>query len=228
MKLIIVSAIMLVFAQAGRADASEVGKVWAPEIADFRWELVRSYKHPFLFYTLSDIKAVKKRAGTLNYRQAIESINSEAEKAREIVLESIDRSWWDEVKTKSWSDTYPVIYEKTCIVPLRMAQPAYYAALRSAVRGDDKDAEAAKKILLHLSDYSFEFEHYDVGMNYSVWGHLVLNACDILFERFTDAERAKLDAFFTRMGHAVMKNDIYWVKNNIGGGINNHLAWHKM
>lgn len=203
-------------------------KVIAPEITDFHCEQIRSKKHPFLFYTLSDIKAAKKRAGTLNYRQAIESVNSEAEKAREIVLESIDRSWWDEVKTKSWSDTYPVIYEKTCIVPLRMAQPAYYAALRSAVRGDDKDAEAAKKILLHLSDYSFEFEHYDVGMNYSVWGHLVLNACDILFERFTDAERAKLDAFFTRMGHAVMKNDIYWVKNNIGGGINNHLAWHKM
>jgi hypothetical protein len=143
-------------------------KVIAPEITDFRCEQIRSKKHLSLFYTEGDVKAAKKRARTLNYRQAIESLNSEAKKAREIVLESIDRSWWDEVKTKSWSETYPVIYEKTCLVPLRMAQPAHYAALRFAVRGDDKDAEAAKKILLHLSDYSFESEHYDVGMNYSV------------------------------------------------------------
>ncbi len=228
MKLIIVSAIMLAFAQAGRADASGVGKVWAPEIADFRWEQVRSNKHPFLFYRQSDIKDAKKRAKSAKYRQALETLNIEADKARGIVLESIDRSWWDEVKSKSWADTYPVIYEKTCLVPLRMVQPAYYAALRFAVAGNNEDAEAAKRILIHLSDYSFEFEHYDVGMNYAVWGHLALNSYDILFEHFSGEQRAKLDAFFTRMGRAVLKNDIYWVENNIGGGINNHLAWHKM
>lgn len=109
-----------------------------------------------------------------------------------------------------------------------MAQPAYYAALRFAITEDQNDAEAAKTILMHLSDYSFEFEHYDVGMNYSVWGYLVLSVYDVLFERLTVDERIKLDAFFTRMARAVMKNDTYWIANNIGGGINNHLAWHKM
>lgn len=29
-------------------------------------------------------------------------------------------------------------------------------------------------------------------------------------------------------GPAVLKNDSYWIENDIGGGINNHLAWHKM
>jgi len=40
--------------------------------------------------------------------------------------------------------------------------------------------------------------------------------------------RDKLDEFFTRMARAILKNDIYWIENDIGGGINNHLAWHKM
>ena len=51
---------------------------------------------------------------------------------------------------------------------------------------------------------------------------------DLLFERFSPDERERIDAFFSRMGRAIMKNDIYWIENNIGGGINNHLAWHKM
>jgi len=29
-------------------------------------------------------------------------------------------------------------------------------------------------------------------------------------------------------GPAVLKNDIYRIENDIGGGINNHLAWHKI
>jgi hypothetical protein len=213
----------------GKNIIVRVGSKAPPDLSNgVHSKQIHSKKHPFLFYNKDDIKQAQKRGTMANYHQALESLNTEADKAGGIILESIDRSWWDDAKNKSWSDTYPVIYEKTCLVPLRMAQPANGAALRFAVRGDSKDAEAAKKILLHLSDYSFEFEHYDVGMNYSVWGHLILNTYDILFERFTADQRDKLDEFFTRMGRAVLKNDIYWIENDIGGGINNHLAWHKM
>jgi len=215
--------------QIGKLDAKEPKKqARVPEIIVFHSKQIHSKEHPFLFYTKNDIKEARRRATMTKYHQALETLNADANKAQGITLESIDRSWWDDVKNKPWSDTYPVIYEKTCLVPLRMAQPANGAALRFAVRGDSKDADAAKRILLHLSDYSFEFEHYDVGMNYSVWGHLILNTYDILFEQFTADQRDKLDAFFTRMGRAVLKNDIYWIENDIGGGINNHLAWHKM
>jgi len=109
-----------------------------------------------------------------------------------------------------------------------MIRPAYYAGLHFAITRRQEDAEVAKRILLHLSDYTFEFEHFDVGMNYAVWGWLALNIYDLLFERFSPDERERIDAFFSRMGRAIMKNDIYWIENNIGGGINNHLAWHKM
>lgn len=199
-----------------------------PAAIDFRFGQISSPKHPFLFFTQDDVRKARERAAKPEYDEAVKTLNTEADRARQLALESIDSSWWNEAKGKPWSDTYPIIYEKTCLVPLRMARPAYYAALRFAVIKDERDAKTAKKILLHLSDYTFEFEHYDVGMNYAVWGHLILNAYDILFEQFTVNQRAKLDAFFTRMARAVLKNDIYWIKNNIGGGINNHLAWHKM
>ena len=198
------------------------------EITDFQSSQIRSKKHPFLFYSENDISEARKRLADTEYSEALNTLNSEADKARQVILESIDSSWWKDVKTMPWSDTYPIIYERTCLIPLRMARPAYYAALRFALTKDKKDATAAKTILLHLSDYTFEFEHFDVGMNYSVWGHLLLNTYDILFKQFSTNETSKLNAFFTRMAQAVMKNDTYWFKNNIGGGINNHLAWHKM
>lgn len=44
------------------------------------------------------------------------------------------------------------------------------------------------------------------------------------FERFTTAERRELDAFFTRMARAILRNNLHWVKNNIGDGVDNHLA----
>ena len=69
----------------------------------------------------------------------------------------------------------PIIYQKTCIEALRMMLPAHHAALRYTVRKSRQDLAAAKGILLRLSDYNFKFEHYDVGMNYAVWGHLALN-----------------------------------------------------
>jgi hypothetical protein len=194
----------------------------------FNSSRIFSRSHPFLFHTVIDIKKARENSRDVQYKKPLEILNTEANKAGDIVLYPLDRIWWDEAKTKPWSDTYPIIYEKTCLVPLRIVQPAYYAALRFAITEDPADSKTAKKILLHLSDYSFEFEHYDVGMNYSVWGYFALNVYDILFEHFSPDERTKIDAFFTRMAQAIMKNDIYWIENNIGGGINNHLAWHKM
>jgi hypothetical protein len=94
---------------------------------------------------------------------------------------SIDPSWWADVKDKPWSETYPVIYQKTCLDPVRIMLGGYYAGLNYTIAGSEEDLAAARKILLHLADYSFEFDHYDVGMNYAVWGHYALNAYDSMF-----------------------------------------------
>jgi len=229
---VLVAACTVIFAANGLAGAADNRRNAAGfpsiESIEFSSAQIPSQVHPFLFITKRDAAEARKRITEEAYSAAGDFLNDEAEKARRMVPGSIDPSWWDEVKDKPWSDTYPVIYQKTCLDPLRIVLPGYYAALKYAIATADEDLEAARKILLHLADYSFEFDHYDVGMNYAVWGHYALNAYDIMFEHFSAAERAKLDRFFTRMARAVLKNDIHWIENDIGGGINNHLAWHKM
>jgi len=185
-------------------------------------------KHPCVFYRREDIDAARRRRRDARYKEAVKNLDELANEASKITLEPLDRTWWDQVKSKPWRDTYPIIYEKTSRQPGRLARPAYYAALRAAVRHSKADVKAAKRILLHLSTYTFEYEHYDVGMNYAGWGILVLHAYDLLRDEFAEEERVVMDKFFTRMARAVLKNDIYWIKNDIGGGLNNHLAWHKM
>jgi len=198
------------------------------ESIQFSHHNIRSTKHPFLFISPDNPAQARTRARENTYRKAVESLHAQADKAFDTKLESIDHAWWQKEKSKDWSQTYPIIYEKTCRQPVRLILPAYYAALRFAIHQNPRDADIAKKILLHLSSYTFEYEHYDVGMNYAVWGHFTLRIYDLLFDQFNFDQKRQLDAFFTRLAQAVLKNDIYWIENDIGGGINNHLAWHKM
>jgi len=214
---------------AGAADSrANAARFPSVESIEFSSDKVSSPEHPFLFITKRDAAQARKRITQEEYIRAVDFLSGEAEKARRMAPVSIDPSWWADVKDKPWSETYPVIYQKTCLDPVRIMLGGYYAGLNYTIAGSEEDLAAARKILLHLADYSFEFDHYDVGMNYAVWGHYALNAYDIMFEHFSGSERARLDKFFTRMARAVLKNDIYWIENDIGGGINNHLAWHKM
>jgi len=164
---------------------------------------------PFVLTTADALRQARLRAGRAEFAEALAELNAQADKARTTELVSIDSAWWQQVKHQPWSQTYPIIYRKTCLEPLGMVRPAYYAALRYALTADADDAAAAKRILLHISRYSFEYEHYDVGMNYAVWGHLALVAYDILFQQFSTEQRRQMDAFFTRMAQAVLRNDIY-------------------
>ena len=226
---ILVSAALTTIGNSAICPAGEQKAAFPSlESIEFVSDTISSRMHPFLFVTKGDIREARKRIRQRAYSSSARTLRDEAEKARLMTPASIDRAWWDAEKDKAWSETYPIIYQKTCLEPVRIMLPGYYAALSYAISGDAEDLAAARKVLLHLADYSFEFEHYDVGMNYSVWGHFALNAYDLLFEDLSENERRRLDGFFTRMGRAILKNDIYWIENDIGGGINNHLAWHKM
>ena len=83
-------------------------------------------------------------------------------------------------------------------------------------------------MLLSLADFTFEFEHYDVGLNYTVWAVEAMEAYELLYDSLTPPERQKLDAFCQRFLAAVQKNDAYWVEHEPGGPLNNHYAWHKL
>jgi hypothetical protein len=183
---------------------------------------------PRLFATTDEIARAKARLASEPAAQVIrDQVVAECDTAIDAKLEPIDESWWNAAKDKPWQQTYPDVYLNTGILPGKYAHPAASLAFAWHLTGQERYAQRAIELVMQLADYSFAPEHYDVGMNYTGWGVSVLKAYDLLGNRFDAGQRAKLDAFMTRLGTAVARNDAFWIANDIGGGINNHLAWHK-
>jgi hypothetical protein len=185
--------------------------------------------HPFLFVTPADVERA---------REGIKRNKAFAQLARELTdratanrmenLPPMEREWWQTAKQKPWANTYPEIFHHTWVVPLKWASLARDCARASLISASPELTTKAKRTLLALSEYSFEFEHYDVGMNYTIWMTAALDACDILYDQFDASERARLDAFCERYLAALRKNDDYWIEHEPGGKLNNHYAWHKL
>jgi len=186
-------------------------------------------REPRLFVTPSEIAGANERAESEAFIRGIrDRVLAEADRHLALEVTPIDESWWEQAKDKPWADTYPDVYLHTMIIPSRSARPAAELALAFRLTGEDKYADKAISLLMNLAPYSFEPVHYDVGMNYTIWAMNVLRAYDLLGSRLTAAQREQLDRFMERAAVAVAKNDVYWMENNIGGGVNNHLAWHKL
>ncbi len=184
---------------------------------------------PRLFFTQDEIGRAKARLDTDEQARAIlDNLKAEADKHLQIEIQPLDESWWDTAKSRKWEETYPEVYENTAIKPGAYAHPAASLATAWLLTGKQECADKAIALLKNLSSYSFAPEHFDVGMNYAGWGLSCLKAYDALMPLMSAPQRKALDGFMTRLAKAVAKNDIYWIDNNIGGGINNHLAWHKM
>ncbi len=206
---------------------SAAGTTRVATVPDFRSAAIPK-PPPFMFFTPSQIEAAKRNASAIALRPVFERLKAAATEALELRLDPFPIDWWQQAKTKPWSETYPEVYLHTCLEPLRLAVKLDVLVRYVVLTGDEPARARARAALLHFATFSFEPEHYDTGMNYSVWAVHVLRAYDALHADLTADERRRLDDFFTRLGRAVLKNDVYWVEHNIGGGINNHLAWHKM
>lgn len=182
----------------------------------------------FLFVTPEEITIAKERATSDAATESVfqQALKNAGEK-RLFKNPPIDESWWQAAKDKPWEQTYPEVFENTMIVPGRYADAASDLAMGWLLTGDDRYLDQASVALRRLAHYSFEPVHYDVGMNYSIWGITALRAFEILRPHLAPEQVRDIDAFMTRFAYAVARNDVYWVENNIGGGINNHLAWHK-
>jgi hypothetical protein len=185
--------------------------------------------HPFLFTTPADVE--RAREGVRRSADFAGLAKELAARATTNLLEELpplEREWWQAAKPKPWRDTYPEVFHHTWAVPLKWADLARNCARASFFTSDPALAAKGRTVLLRLSDYTFEFEHFDVGMNYTVWAVAALDAYDILYAGFTDNERARLDAFFERYLAAVRKCDDFWIEHEPGGRLNNHYAWHKL
>lgn len=181
-----------------------------------------------MFMSRAEIDRARKRISEdATARSILDRFLGEVDAQLDKQVEPIDESWWAEDRDKPWSETYPRVFDNTWIIPMRSARPAAQLAKAWHLTGQNRYLDKAIPFLMNLTSYSYAPEHYDVGMNYSIWGVEALTAYDLLFDKLEEDQRAKLDAMFTRLAWAVARNDVYWIENEIGGRINNHLAWHK-
>lgn len=200
---------------------------WAPVIPDFDASRIDTF--PRVFISREELDRARRRVRDDAWAKDIFfAIRKEADEGLTLTLEPVDENWWNVTKTQPWDQTYPAIFENTHRKTMRYARPASQCALAWAITGETRYADRACDLLMLLAPYQFVAEHYDVGMNYTAWGTEMLVAYDLVGARLGPAERRELDACMTRLARAVLRNDIYWIENNIGGGLNNHLAWHKM
>ncbi len=187
------------------------------------------HAHPWLFLTTVDVERV--RAGVahnLVFATLARQLAERAATNRVEDLPPLERQWWGAAQGQPWRDTYPPVFHHTLSVPLKWADLARACAQVNLLTPSAPLLAKAKCTLLSLSDYTFEFEHFDVGMNYTIWVLGALEIYDILYPEFTTAEHARLDAFFERYLAALRKSDDYWIEHEPGGKLNNHYAWHKL
>ncbi|MCL5271516.1 MAG: alginate lyase family protein [bacterium] len=226
----------LVAAQSGKPDgnpnaptasANESSSTTPPAPPDAAYPAGRP--HPFLFLTASDVERARmnmKKDATL--AAAARELLDIAQSGKPADLPPLEREWWEIAKKKSWGDIYPEVNKHTGQVPRQWAGLAVACARASLLYPDAGMDRKARDIMLALAQYTFEFDHYDTGLNYATWGVECLEAYDILYGGFTPGERLRLDAFFTRMADAIIRNDELWIRDQPGGELNNHYLWHKL
>ncbi len=197
----------------------------APNVPDFD-SSDASTRHPRVFFSAAEIERAR---GVTDVRleAARQRLLVEADHAFKLEIKPIDEGWWKSASTRPWNETYPEVFQNTWIIPGASATPAEALATAYLLTGEAGYARKAIALLMNLAPYSFQAEHYDVGMNYSVWGVSALRAYDVVLPLMSAEQRQAMDACMTRLARAVLKNDVYWIEHDIGGGINNHLAWHK-
>jgi hypothetical protein len=184
--------------------------------------------HPFLFINAREIQQARDKIKLdRGARTTFEHMLAQGDRDLAVALPVFETEWWREARKKPWSDIYSEIAQHTMFVPPPAINAARRLALFSLLSDDERVGRRAREILLHYTQYTFEFEHYDVGMNYATWGVPALDVYDMLYDRFTPSERERINAFFGRFLDAVMKNDRFWVENEPGGRFNNHYAYHK-
>jgi len=217
------------------AGAAAAAEETLPPIEGFPFEIGRLDSSsiraagPRVFFSPEEIAQARVRVEEDERARAVlDRLVKDADRKLAIEIEPVDETWWEAAKDKSWAQTYPQVFEHTWIRPMAYAKPASTLAAAWLLTDEPRYADKAAALLRNLAPYSFQAEHYDVGMNYSVWGIEALKAYDVLMPRMSAEQRSAFDACMTRLAWAVGRNDAYWLKHEPGGRINNHLAWHKM
>jgi len=159
---------------------------------------------------------------------ALSALEAHLAEAEALSFAPFDHSHLVHRPQSEWDALYPAVFEATWRVPAPYAHLALAAALHFRLTGARASMALALKALEFLATgYTFDIEHFDVGMNYAVWNLPLLFAADLLRPDLHESLSERLEAYFRACLSAVSANDAAWFAHNWGGAWNNHYAWHK-
>ncbi len=184
--------------------------------------------HPSLYTTPAGVELARSRVQNEQWaKDIVAKLRQRTDSFANEKLPVFEKDWWQEASKKHWSQIYPEInYHTGSAVAGPMSQ-CLNAAIVYTLTQEKQYAELARKVLLHYTGYEFFAKHPDVGLNIAVWCSRGLMAYDLVYDTIPEADREKIDDFFTRAMNTVMHDDQWWIENNPGGMFNNHFAWHK-
>jgi len=186
-------------------------------------------ERPFLLATPEILATTRHRleAGREPMLSAFRRCEQLALQAASMELPVFNNSWFIGLKRADWERTWNDEWVYTWQVPGVMADPTLGAALHYALTGSATSLAAAKRVLNHALGFSFGASHFDVGLYYSFWCNPLLYAYDLIYNALTQREREPIETWFAAYCAAVRANDELWIKEILGGALNNHYAWHK-
>jgi hypothetical protein len=188
----------------------------------------RDRTHPFLFVGADEVGKARGRLDREPWKSLLKDLKEQVDEELRVPLPRFETEWWQTAKERPWGEIYTEIAEHTMFVPWGAMAAAHRVSTLYLLTGEERLAEHLLKVLRHYPTYTFEFEHYDVGMNYAGWGTMALDVYDRVYDRCTEEDHLALRGFFQRMGEAIWKNDHEWLEYGWGGKHNNHYAWHRM
>ena len=186
--------------------------------------------HPCIALTPAQIVRARSRAAQESWAaDRVEAIVDRAERDLGAALPEFERGWWREWgHAADWGAIYPEVNHHTGAVPRPVADNALNLALGYTLTGRREFAEEAVRLLEHFAaTYTFEIDHYDVGLNTATWGIPLLHSLDLVWSVTPPATRGRLEAWFLDMARHVLEHDREWLAHGWGGAYNNHYAWHK-
>jgi len=181
-----------------------------------------------LFINHREVAEARTRLHREPWKSLLQELREQVEEDLRVPLPRFETEWWQAAKERPWGEIYPQIAEHTSFIPWKPISAAHRVSTLYLLTGEEPLAQHLLKVLRHYSSYTFEFEHYDVGMNYAGWGTQALDIYDRIYDKCTEKDHRAINSFLQRMGEAIWKNDLQWLKHGWGGKHNNHYAWHRM
>lgn len=196
----------------------------------FNVTILTAKEHPFLFLSKNDIGRIQKNVKEdIFFKKLAEEKIARAKSIKTQTLPAIDNLWHLSQKGKGYINEIDrqITFHNQRNVPLRYGNSARDLALAYVLTEDEGFAVKAKSVLLMLSSLKPVNISVNCGLDYSVACFPAIEAYDLVYNFFDDAQHKQMKEFFFSLVKTVRQCSDYWIANEPAGvAISNHDGWH--